>query len=223
MTKNRKLFTVIQLNDSHAYFDLHQEMFWQGGKAVCRPAGGYARIAAIVKQIRAANRERVLFCDCGDTLHGTYSALKTQGQATIPVLNSLGIDAMTAHWEFAYGPAIFKQRAVELGYPMLAINVYDQATKERLFPPYSVKEIGGLRIGLVGIASNIIDKTMPPSFSERTGIHPWARRTPSDHRRFAHPGEGGPDRSHLPSRVFPGYEAAIRGGGNRCLPERPHP
>jgi len=29
-----------------------------------------------------------------------------------------------------------------------------------------VKEIGGLRIGLVGIASNIIDKTMPPSYSE---------------------------------------------------------
>jgi len=49
---------------------------------------------------------------------------------------------------------------------MLAINVYDQATKERLFPPYSVKEIGGLRVGLVGIASNIVGKTMPPSFSE---------------------------------------------------------
>jgi 2',3'-cyclic-nucleotide 2'-phosphodiesterase (5'-nucleotidase family) len=166
MTKNRKSLTVIQLNDSHAYLDVHQEMFWQGGKAVCRPAGGYARIAAIVKQIRAANRERVLFCDCGDTLHGTYSAVKTQGQATIPVLNSLGIDAMTAHWEFAYGPAIFKQRVAELGYPMLAINVYDQATKERVFPTFSVKEIGGLRIGLVGIASSIIDKTMPPSFSE---------------------------------------------------------
>jgi 2',3'-cyclic-nucleotide 2'-phosphodiesterase (5'-nucleotidase family) len=84
----------------------------------------------------------------------------------IPILNTLGLDAMTAHWEFAYGPAIFKQRAAELNYPMLAINVYDQATKERFFPPYSVKEIGGLRIGLVGIASNIVDKTMPPSFSE---------------------------------------------------------
>jgi 2',3'-cyclic-nucleotide 2'-phosphodiesterase (5'-nucleotidase family) len=84
----------------------------------------------------------------------------------IPVLNALGIDAMTAHWEFAYGPAGFKQLAAELSYPMLAINVYDQATKERFFPPYSVKEIGGLRIGLVGVACNIIDKTMPPSFSE---------------------------------------------------------
>jgi 2',3'-cyclic-nucleotide 2'-phosphodiesterase (5'-nucleotidase family) len=158
--------TVIQLNDSHAYLDRHQEMFWQGGQAVYRPAGGYARIAALAKQIRAANRERVLFCDCSDTLHGTHPALKTQGQAVIPVLNALGLDAMTAHWEFAYGPTTFKQRATELRYPMLAINVYDQATKMRLFPPYRVKEIGGLRIGLVGIASNIVDKTMPPSYSE---------------------------------------------------------
>ena len=158
--------TVVQLNDSHSYVDLHQEMFWQGDQAVYRPAGGYARIAAIVKQIRAANQERVLFCDCGDTLHGTYPALKTQGEALIPILNSLGLDAMTAHWEFAYGPAIFKQRATELGYPMLAINVYDKVTKERLFSPYCLKEIGGLRIGLVGIASNIVDKTMPPSYSE---------------------------------------------------------
>jgi 2',3'-cyclic-nucleotide 2'-phosphodiesterase (5'-nucleotidase family) len=128
--------------------------------------GGYARIATLVKQIRAESQGRVLFCDCGDTLHGTYPALKTQGQVLIPVLNSLGLDAMTAHWEFAYGPATFKQRAAELGYPMLAVNVYDQATKERLFPPYVVKEIDGLRIGLVGIASNIVDKTMPPFYSE---------------------------------------------------------
>jgi sulfur-oxidizing protein SoxB len=163
---NRTSLTVIQLNDSHAYFDLHQEMFWQGGQAVYRPAGGYARIATIVKQIRAESRERTLFCDCGDTLQGTYPAQSTQGKAMIPVLNSLGLDAMTAHWEFAYGPETFKQRAAQLNYPMLAINVYDQATKERLFPAYSVKEIGGVRVGLVGIASNIVGKTMPPSFSK---------------------------------------------------------
>ena len=116
MMKNGNSFTVMQLNDSHAYFDLHQEMFWLGGQAVYRPAGGYARIATLVKLIRAGNQERVLFCDCGDTLHGTYPVLKTQGQALIPVLNSLGLDAMTAHWEFAYGPATFKQRAAELSY-----------------------------------------------------------------------------------------------------------
>lgn len=55
---NRTSLTVIQLNDSHAYFDLHQEMFWQGGQAVYRPAGGYARIATVVKQIRAETAAR---------------------------------------------------------------------------------------------------------------------------------------------------------------------
>ena len=31
-----KNLTIVQMNDSHAYFDLHQEMFWQGDYAVYR-------------------------------------------------------------------------------------------------------------------------------------------------------------------------------------------
>ena len=164
--KNRTLLSIVQLNDSHAYFDLHQEIFWQGRNAVYRPVGGYARIATLVKQIRTESKDCFLFCDCGDTFHGTYPALKTQGEALVPIFNSLGLDAMTAHWEFAYGPTIFKKLIMKLNYPMLAINIYDRTTKELLFPPYKVKVIGELRIGIVGIASNIIDKTMPPSYSE---------------------------------------------------------
>ena len=157
---------MVQMNDSHAYFDLHQEMFWVGDHAVYRPAGGYARIATIVKQIRSERQGRLLFCDCGDTIHGTYPALDTQGQALIPILNSLGLDAMTAHWEFAFGPTVFNQRVAELNYPMLASNVYDKATNKLVYESYVVKEIDELRIGLIGIASNIVDKTMPPSYSE---------------------------------------------------------
>jgi 2',3'-cyclic-nucleotide 2'-phosphodiesterase (5'-nucleotidase family) len=130
MMTSKKSLTIVQMNDSHAYFDLHQEMFWQGDHALYHHAGGYARIATIVKQIRDETKGNVLFCDCGDTMHGTYPALYTQGQALIPVLNSLGLDAMTAHWEFAYGPKIFKERVDELNYPMLANNVYDKVTKK---------------------------------------------------------------------------------------------
>ena len=164
--KSGKILSIVQMNDSHAYFDLHQEMFWQGDHAEYRPAGGYARIATLVKQIRSESQGCTLFCDCGDTIHGTYPALDTQGQALVPILNSLGLDAMTAHWEFAYGPKVFHQRVAELNYPMLANNVYDKETKKLVYQPYIVKEIGGLRVGLVGIASNIVDKAMPPSYSE---------------------------------------------------------
>ena len=158
--------TIVQMNDTHAYFDIHQEMFWQGDHAEYRQAGGYARIATIVKQIRAESLGNCLFCDCGDTMHGTYPALDTQGKAMIPILNSLGLDAMTAHWEFAYGPKVFNQRVAELNYPMLANNIFDKVTNKLVYESYVVKQIDGLRIGLIGIASNIVDKTMPASYSE---------------------------------------------------------
>lgn len=163
--EGRQRLTLLQLNDSHAYFALHQELFWTGAGAAYRPAGGYARIATLIAQIRAENPGRVLFCDGGDALHGTYPAIQTAGRALVPILNALGPAAMTAHWEFAYGPAILRERAAELAFPLLAANVYDDATGERPYPATLVTEIGGVRIGLIGLACNIVDKTMPPHFS----------------------------------------------------------
>jgi 2',3'-cyclic-nucleotide 2'-phosphodiesterase (5'-nucleotidase family) len=164
-----KKFTIVQMNDSHAYLDVHQEIFFGPDRVMYRPAGGYARIATLLEQIRAESNGRVLFCDCGDTFHGTYLAQETRGQALVPILNSLNLDAATAHWEFAYGPRRLQQLASELNYPMLAINVYNKETDKLIFAPYIVKEIAGLKIGLIGIASNIVDKSMPPSYSE--GLH----------------------------------------------------
>lgn len=158
--------TIIQLNDSHAYFNMHQEMFQKGSQTVYRPAGGFARIATLVKKIRAESKGHLLFCDNGDTLNGTYPAYITQGAAMVPVVNALGLDAMSLHWEFAYGPEVLTKRITELNFPVLAINVFDEETNELVFPPYVIKEVGDLKVGLVGIACNIVDKTMPPSYSE---------------------------------------------------------
>jgi len=92
--------------------------------------------------------------------------VESKGQILPPILNELGIDAMTAHWEFAYGPKAFHQLVDALTYPMVAINCYDKETNELAFDPYLIKEVGGLKIAIIGIASNIIDKTMPAHFSE---------------------------------------------------------
>jgi S-sulfosulfanyl-L-cysteine sulfohydrolase len=153
-----KHLTIMQMNDSHAYLDLHQELFWNGNHAEYRKAGGYARIATIFKQVRGEKPGQVLACDGGDTIHGTYTAVKTRGEALIPVLNSLGFDAMTAHWEFAYGPEQFRKVAGQLAYPMLACNVYHKESRDLVFPAYTIREVGGLRVGIVGIASNIVDE-----------------------------------------------------------------
>jgi 2',3'-cyclic-nucleotide 2'-phosphodiesterase (5'-nucleotidase family) len=47
-------------------------------------------------------------------------------------------------------------------------NVYAQHGHDRPFPPTTVVELGGLRVGVIGIAATIVDKTMPPAFS--TGL-----------------------------------------------------
>lgn len=161
-----KKITVVQVNDVHAYLETHQELFWEGGEAAYRPAGGYSRIAAILKQIRSEAPGRVLFADNGDTFHGTYPAVQTKGEILVPVLTRLELDAMTGHWDFAYGPEILQQRVSQLGYPFLAANVFHRDSGEPAFPSHLVKEVGDVRVGIVGLASNIVDKTMPPHFSE---------------------------------------------------------
>ncbi|MBD3406728.1 MAG: hypothetical protein GF411_11490 [Candidatus Lokiarchaeota archaeon] len=71
--------TLLQINDSHAYLEPHNEYFWNGEEIVIREAGGYARIAGLVKSIRDEKENEVLFLDNGDTIHGTYPAVTTQG------------------------------------------------------------------------------------------------------------------------------------------------
>lgn len=47
----------------------------------------------------------MLALDHGDTFHGTFVAGQSRGEAMLPLMNALEFDAMTLHWEFAYGPA----------------------------------------------------------------------------------------------------------------------
>ena len=48
----------------------------------------------------------------------------------------------------------------------MAANIYHKENGEYLFQPYIVKNINGLKIGILGLASNIVDKTTPASYSE---------------------------------------------------------
>jgi sulfur-oxidizing protein SoxB len=165
MSKSKRL-TLLQMNDSHGYLEAHPELYWAGDRAVYRQAGGYARIATLFKVVRRDSPGAVVALDNGDTLHGTFPAVDSKGEALVPVLNQLAFDAMTAHWEFAYGPDTFRRLVKQLAYPMLAINCYDKFTGKRVFPPFHIIERGGLRVGVIGIAATIVDKTMPKSFSE---------------------------------------------------------
>ena len=164
--EEKKNITILQINDTHGYMEEHWEHFWDGGFSKYIRAGGYPRIKSYVDQIRKEKDGNVLFLDGGDTFHGTYPVVNSKGMVLAPLLNDLKLDAMTAHWEFAYGPKAFEEILDELSYPMLAINCYNKETDELVYDPYIIKEVNGLKIAIIGIAATIVDKSMPAHFSE---------------------------------------------------------
>ncbi len=163
---DKKELTIIQMNDTHGYIDEHFEYIWQGSREKFVKVGGYSRIKSYVDRVREEKDKNLLFLDGGDTFHGTYPLVKSEGGKAVDLLNDLGLHAMTAHWEFAYGPERFIDLTEKLNYPMLAINCYKKDDDSLVFPPYLIKEINSLKIGIIGIAATIVDKVMPEHFSE---------------------------------------------------------
>ena len=162
--------TILQVNDIHGYIAPHQEMIRDAaGNWTFTELGGLARIAGLFDRVRADLPGAVIALDNGDTFHGTHVAGADRGKSIVPLLNALKLDAMTVHWEFAYGPDGVKEIAALLDYPVLAVNCHSQADDSLMFAPYRMIERSGLRIAIIGLACPIVDKTMPPSFS--TGIY----------------------------------------------------
>jgi len=59
---------------------------------------------------------------------------------------------------------VLAELAAQLEYPILAINCYRKDDGDLYFAPWRIVESGGLRVGIIGIACPIVDKTMPPAF-----------------------------------------------------------
>ena len=157
--------SILQINDIHGYMQPHPEMVRDAGEWHFTRLGGLARIASMFDQVRREMPGAVIALDNGDTFHGTRAAVETKGFALVPAMSALKLDAMTVHWEFAYGPEGVEKLAAALPYPMLATNIHRTADDSLFLPPYTMIERAGLRIAIIGLACPIVDKTMPPKFS----------------------------------------------------------
>ena len=125
---------------------------------------------------------RSLLINTGDTLQGSGEALFSRGQAMIDVLNSFGFVAhVPGNWDFLYGPARFEEtfKGTATAAPLanwnaLSANLYytnqfddtavcgmtatDPATGtvrplKRVLPTYSIKQVGKLKIGILGMTT----------------------------------------------------------------------
>jgi sulfur-oxidizing protein SoxB len=146
----RKLYGIDDGSPSH--YALSSGDFASLAQAYGR-VGGLDRVATVVKAIRADRPDAILL-DGGDTWHGSYTCLKTQGQDMVNAMNALKPDAMTFHWEFTLGSDRVNELVESLPFAALGQNIFDAEWDEPtdLFPPYTMFERGGTKIAVIGQA-----------------------------------------------------------------------
>jgi sulfur-oxidizing protein SoxB len=70
----------------------------------------------------------------------------------VEVMNALGVEAMTAHWDFTYGTDRVEELIGDLAFPFLAGNVRDTEWEEEVFDATATFERGGVKIAVIGQA-----------------------------------------------------------------------
>jgi sulfur-oxidizing protein SoxB len=134
--------------------------------------GGIAHMKTMIDHVKKERGEKnVILLDSGDTWQGTAVALKTRGEAIVDAQNYLGVDVMVGHWEFTYGKERVKELIGMLKGEFISQNVIDDDPfsddfEELVFPPYTIKEIGGAKIGIIGQSFPFTSTANPKKFTQ---------------------------------------------------------
>jgi sulfur-oxidizing protein SoxB len=116
--------------------------------------GGFAHLSTLVKMLKAS-RPGALLLDGGDTWQGSATSLWTNAQDMVDACKLLGVDVMTGHWEFTYGMQRVKE-IVEKDFKgkvdFVAQNVKTNDFGDPVFQPYTLREINGVPVAIIGQA-----------------------------------------------------------------------
>ncbi len=131
--------------------------------------GGFAHLKTLVDRVRTERGDgNSLLLDGGDTWQGSGTAYWTRGMDMVGACNLLGVDVMTGHWEFTYldeevikNVGAFKGDFVAQNVKVREEALFDYRFDDfpgfdedlgRAFKPYTIKEVGGVKVAVVGQA-----------------------------------------------------------------------
>ncbi|NVB80808.1 MAG: bifunctional metallophosphatase/5'-nucleotidase [Kofleriaceae bacterium] len=163
-----KRASLLFFADTHAQLEEHPELFWDAeGRTEVVQAGGYARLARAIADIRREVGGRALVIDGGDTFQGSGPAAWSKGDVVIAPQRALGVDlAVPGNWEVAYGAARMRELLGATGYPVLAANLVDDRDNSAVYPATLVRNVGGIRIGFVGVTDPDVPVRQSPAYSK---------------------------------------------------------
>lgn len=129
--------------------DLHGDFFprKKGGK----DAGGLPLLSGYVNRVRKED-QNVLYAIAGDVFQGSIIDQEYRGISTIDLINQLNPDVMTiGNHEVDYGLShlLFLEKCAN--FPIINANLYVTLNGSRLFLPYLIKEVNGMKVLFIGL------------------------------------------------------------------------
>jgi 2',3'-cyclic-nucleotide 2'-phosphodiesterase/3'-nucleotidase len=145
--------------------DLHANIYnysYEDGKEVDNL--GMTKVYSVVKEVREENPNTLLI-DNGDTIQGTilsddlYNNDLSLKNPVIDVMNFMGYDAMVlGNHEFNFGIELIDKMKEEAEFPILAANIINKSDSSNFATPYVIKEVSGVKIGILGFTNPNIPK-----------------------------------------------------------------
>ena len=133
---------------------------------------GLAKVATLIKRIRG-EQPNVLLIDSGDTIQGSPLESfhgRKNNQPRDPmmlVMNSLKYDAMAVgNHEYNFGLKVLEKARQEALFPWLSANTYETKTGKTHYQPYLIRDVAGVKIGILGLTTpGIPNWDNPPNYA----------------------------------------------------------
>ena len=149
--------SVVTTFDFYAINDLHGKFVTSGNTV------GVEGLSTYMKQ-SAALDDNPIFLSSGDMWQGGAYSNLTYGQIITDWMNEMNFSSMTlGNHEFDWGEEPIKENAEIAEFPLLAINVYDRSTNQRVeYCDSSVLvECRGLQVGIIGAVGDCYSSIAP--------------------------------------------------------------
>lgn len=143
-----KKLTLLHSNDLHGDFFSEEK----GSETV----GGASRLSGYVSKVRSEEKN-VLYCIAGDMFRGNIIDSEFQGISTIEIMNMISPDVVTiGNHETDYGLAhlLFLEKCAR--FPIINANLFIKTNMSRLFKPFKIVEIDGMKILFIGIVTEAV-------------------------------------------------------------------
>ena len=116
-----------------------------------RKTGGISYLSGYIKKVRSEEKN-VLYANAGDFFRGSVIDSEYKGLSTIELINYLAPDVVTVgNHEVDYGIAhlLFLEKCAR--FPIVNANLYIKSNHARLFKPYEIIDIDGIKVMFIGI------------------------------------------------------------------------